>query len=377
MASFEAKVYTLEILDHPNADALELAKVGDYLSIVRKDEFQTGDLAVYIPEQAILPEWLIERLGLVGKLAGKNKDRVKAVKLRGILSQGLVLPLKEVVEDGKVEHLLQVPDAVYHVFHGEDVTALLDIKKYEPEIPVHMAGEVFNAHGLTLKYDIENVKKYPNVLEHGEVVVLTEKIHGTWTCLGWHPDSDYEYLVTSKGLSEKGLAFKLNDANLSNLYVRALASTEDGQHKNVIHRARLLFTYMFTSLVPFYLLGETFGKGVQDLHYGTTKPEFRLFDIYVGKPGEGNYLNATDVKRIAEDLNVSYVPLIHVGPYDRDMLEEFTSGNELISGTGSNIREGVVIRPQIERTDPSLGRVILKSVSDDYLLRKGKATEYQ
>lgn len=96
MAEFECKVYKLEILPHPNADAIELAKVGDYLSIVRKGEFNTGDLGVYIPTSAIVPVWLLKRLGLwddekgKGKLAGKDGNRVKEVRLRGILSEGLV-----------------------------------------------------------------------------------------------------------------------------------------------------------------------------------------------------------------------------------------------------------------------------------------------
>lgn len=46
MATFEAKVYRLTIEEHPNADALELAVVGDYRSIVRKGQFKTGDLGV-------------------------------------------------------------------------------------------------------------------------------------------------------------------------------------------------------------------------------------------------------------------------------------------------------------------------------------------
>ena len=66
MATFEAKVYKLKIEEHPNADALELAVVGDYRSIVRKGQFKTGDLGVYIPEAAVCPDWLIRELGLEG-----------------------------------------------------------------------------------------------------------------------------------------------------------------------------------------------------------------------------------------------------------------------------------------------------------------------
>lgn len=151
MAEFEAKVYKLEIEEHPNADVLELAKVGDYRSIVRKGDFKTGDLGVYIPEAAICPEWLIQQLGLEGRLAGKTKNRVKAVKLRGILSQGLIYPLIHDIdpEGNDLYSMLYSKDGtmVYelNLEVGQDVTELLGLKKYEPPIPVHMAGEVFNA----------------------------------------------------------------------------------------------------------------------------------------------------------------------------------------------------------------------------------------
>ena len=178
MAEFECKVYKLEILPHPNADVIELAKVGDYLSIVKKGDFQTGDLGVYIPEAAICPNWLIVELGLEGKLAGKDKNRVKAIKLRGILSQGLIYPVHYHPREDGDRYEISINGKWLIVKEGQDVTEELGIIKWSPPIPVHMAGEVWNAHGMTLKYDVENFKKYPNVLNEGEHVVMTEKIHG-------------------------------------------------------------------------------------------------------------------------------------------------------------------------------------------------------
>lgn len=178
MAEFECRVYKLEILPHPNADAIDLAKVGDYLSIVRKGEFNTGDLGVYIPEAAICPDWLVTELGLEGKLAGSKHNRVKAIKLRGILSQGLIYPVHYHPREDGDRYEISINGKWLIVKEGQDVTEELGIIKWSPPIPVHMAGEVWNAHGMTLKYDVENFKKYPNVLNEGEHVVMTEKIHG-------------------------------------------------------------------------------------------------------------------------------------------------------------------------------------------------------
>ena len=379
MAEFEAKVYKLTIEEHPNADILELARVGDYLSIVRKGAFKTGDLAVYIPEQAVCPAWLVERLGLTGKLAGPAGNRVKAIKLRGILSQGLIYDL--------IGESTRFPDACTHavqnetqqmgVMIGDDVTEFLGITKYEPVIPTSMSGEVQKAFGLTLKYDIENIKKYPDILITGEEVVITEKIHGTWCCFGYHPDIEGD-IVTSKGLSAQGLIFKINEENLNkNLYVTTLAGyiVRDGKSGNLVAQAKRILG----NVEPFYMLGEIFGPGVQDLHYGTQKA-FRLFDVYVGPPTRGHYLNDQEIRQFVGDFAPVYelmrVPVLYKGPYSKQIVDELTDGKETVSGDEVNVREGIVITPTVERRDVEIGRVILKSVSENYLLRRGSITEY-
>lgn len=90
MSTLRVTAERLTILPHPNADAPELAQVGLYHAVVAKNVYQTGDYALYIPEQAILPDQLIEELGLTGRLSGSKKNRVSAVRLRGELSQGIV-----------------------------------------------------------------------------------------------------------------------------------------------------------------------------------------------------------------------------------------------------------------------------------------------
>ena len=138
MADFEVKTYPIVIEAHPNADRLELARVGDYRSVVAKGQFQSGDICAYIPEASIVPDQLIAEMGLEGKLAGPNHNRVRAVKLRGILSQGLIYPTP-------------------HHPAGVDVATELDIVKYEPPIPVHMSGEVENRFGQTVKFPLGSV----------------------------------------------------------------------------------------------------------------------------------------------------------------------------------------------------------------------------
>lgn len=106
MADFSVRVVRISepVVDHPNADKLSLIKIGGYTCISAKLEdgshrYKQGDLVVYVPEGAVVPEYIL-RQGFwnekdnKGMLAGSKGDRVKAKKLRDIFSQGILLPVK-------------------------------------------------------------------------------------------------------------------------------------------------------------------------------------------------------------------------------------------------------------------------------------------
>jgi RNA ligase (TIGR02306 family) len=361
MSSFSCPVVRLTAVEpHPNADRLELAQVLGWRAVVQKGLHQAGDLVVYIPTEAVLPPGVLERFGFTGKLAGKEKNRVKTVKLRGEISQGLVLPLREVVNfTVNLEHsapALREPAA----WEGEDVSDLLGIVKYEPPIPVHMAGEVEPApEWFRLHYDVENLKNWPDVFREAEPVVVTEKIHGTNCRVGYHREDGF--FVGSRN-KERALLY-----NATNLYWRAAeqAGLRDKLHQYVEDEG-LLFVVVF---------GEVHGAGVQDLHYGHQPGEigFRAFDLLFGRmDGSAEYLRAAVFHPTMYLLGIPAVPLLYVGPYNADAVSLLTDGPDF---SGSHIREGIVIKPAEERYDAKLGRVLLKSVSTKYLLREG-GTEY-
>lgn len=337
MSTFAVLVRRIEVFPHPNADLLELAKVDDYHCVVKKDQFKTGDLIAYIPEAALVPAALIAEMGLTGRLAGSEKNRVKAVKLRGALSQGLVLPARP------------------HWKEGDDVTAELGIIKWIPPIPVHLAGELTPApdgwHGYT---DIENVKRFPGVLQPGEEVVATEKVHGTCTLLGLLGGVR---AVSSKGYGAGGKTIKEDEKNL---YWR-------------MARKFNLFEKM-AGLGNVMLFGETFGAGVQDLGYGMQKgePSFFAFDLSIN----GRYVDYDGFAKICRERDIPISHVLYRGPFGPECLAH-TSGTETFSGKAVHMREGIVIRPVKERYEHDIGRVILKSVNEVYLLRGGEATEFE
>ena len=374
MSAHEVKVYKITVLDeHPNADRLELTTIGAYRCCVMKGVYKVGDLVAYIPEQSVLPPDVLEVLGMVDStlLVGKDKNRVKALKLRKVLSQGLTYPAK--------------PEWVV----GQDVAEELGIIKWVPPIPSHMAGEVFAA-GLdcTLRYDIENWNRYPDVIQEGEPVVMTEKLHGTFCEIAVMPPSleheeQGQFIVASKGQADKGLAFKWKDengrpVNNENLYMRAARSLNiPAKLKDAVYLAEAIDL----PLIPVFLLGEVFGAGVQkNFGYGYNVGQdesigFRVFDIYVGNPGQGAFMPWDMMVEACKRMGLDTVPLLYRGPFSREKLLEIAEGAETITGSNVHMREGTVCKPLIERRDDLLGRVILKRVSERYLL-KGKTTEY-
>jgi RNA ligase (TIGR02306 family) len=122
------------------------------------------------------------------------------------------------------------------------------------------------------------------------------------------------------------------------------------------------------------LFGETSGNGVQDLHYGVPRdePAYFAFDIAI----EGRYLDCDELARICAERGIPTLPLLYRGPFGSNCLA-LAAGREGISGKALHLREGIVIRPVKERFHPELGRVILKCINTEYLVRGGDATEFE
>ncbi|WP_055612230.1 RNA ligase (ATP) [Streptomyces phaeochromogenes] len=355
MSTLRVTAEVLTVHEHPNADALELAQVGLYRAVVAKGVYRTGETAVYIPEQSVLPEELIEELGLTGRLAGSRSDRVKAVRLRGELSQGIVCLPKA----------LAGVDLARAAADGTDFAERLGITKWVPPIPPTMDGEVEPAPDLLPWVDIENIQRYPDIFAPGEDVVLTEKLHGS-ACLLTYFAEDGRVQVSSKGFGGKYLALTEDPRNL---YWRAVHG-----HGVAAAAARLAERLGARRVGVF---GEVYGAGVQDLTYGADGRRetlgYAVFDVSAEIDGEVRWLDATEL--LTGELPL--VPRLYEGPYDIGRVLEFASGRETVSGQGLHLREGVVIRPATERYSPVTGgRAVAKAVSPAYLTRKG-GTEYE
>jgi hypothetical protein len=177
MATFEVLAKRiLELVPIENADAIELARIDGFYSVVRKNQFSVGQIVLYLPEQAVVPENILQAINLwdyekgKGKLTAASGAVIKAIKLRGQLSQGIV------VDEEVLQTILN--DKTFNLVENQDYQETFNITKHVVPIPEHMAGEVFNL-GLKIDFDLENIQKYPNVINDDEdVVIITEKLHG-------------------------------------------------------------------------------------------------------------------------------------------------------------------------------------------------------
>lgn len=384
MSAFQTPLVRISgIESHPNADRLELANVLGYTCVVRKGAFHTGQQVVYLPEGGVVPEWLCRALNLwdeekgTGRLAGKRGLRIKATRLRGTLSQGLLYAASE-DPDGPYLALEGCKQwRLTPTSSGEEIAGALGVEKYVPPVPVAFEGVVVSMHGHTVKFDIESLQSFPDAIAPGDEVVVTEKLHGTWTGISFDPTVDHPDLyhggtiICSKGMSAKGLAFKTDSSNDKNLYVRTWRQflLEPGHWDGIIKEARDCGEAV-------HVLGETFGRGVQDLQYGLTTSAFRVFAVGRGRAKDpaSHFLSADDLAAWCRRFGLEAVP--ELGRFRFSMQAALALRDGKTAFGGVHVREGVVISPNRRR---SLADefAFVKLVSPDYLLRKGQATEFE
>jgi RNA ligase (TIGR02306 family) len=349
MATFVVEVLPLTAVEpHPNADRLELAVVGNYRVIVRKGEFHAGDLVAYIPEASLLPDALVERLDIRAYLAGPRHDRVRAARLRGVLSQGLVYPA----------HADWVA--------GQDVAAELGITKWEPEIPLHMRGTAGAAPTWWKGYDVEPYNRYPHLLTAGEPVYVTEKIHGTCGVFGRDSADESRWFVSSKGHSDGHRVLLPDETNLYWQAARQMRVHEAIGQVGEAERQVQVFGEIYGAQTPG-------GRRIQDLAYNAALGlRLAIFDIAV----DGVFLPYDEAMKATQRMGLAFAPLLYAGPFEPGSILALAEGPETASGTKAHIREGIVIRPQTPRESEEIGRVVLKFVGASYLTRKGEITEF-
>lgn len=319
----EWKVRIVEIVGfgkHPNADTLSITDIEGYPVIFRTGYYEVGEKAIYVPVDSIMPD-TPENYDIFGK-----RLRVKAKKIRGIYSQG---------------YLMKCPQELQHEPLGTIVHQHLGISKYDPEEVLISRGvaESLPKHFVWPSFDLDGLRPNKHVLEIGEPVVITEKIHGAQGKWCW----DGERLwVGSKGQVKK------EDPKL--WWWRA------AKDLNLISAL-----WDFPKKV---FLGEVHGKGVQDLTY-STDINIRFFDVFDGESGK--FLDAEPAWSLIHEAGLQTVPILYQGPWLG--FEEHKHLAEGPSTLAEHVREGFVVKTSTEKWTNRVGRHCFKLVGEGYLLR--------
>jgi len=334
----------------PDADRIVMAKLEgkDFQFVIMKDQFKAADRCVYFPIDSILPDELIERLGLTGKLAGKKKNRVKTVKLRGQISQGLVSRLDILSED--IRNRL---DSV----SVEEITESLGVTKWDPpETPCH-DGVLRPLPDGQSEYDIEGADRFMDVAEKlmDETVVVTEKLEGTNFSVKANVDGSLFVSQKSKTIIPEG------GMDTKNTYWRA------AYKQRVTDFAQALAKKHGKDATVY---GELIGPGIQCNIYNLKDYQVMLFDIRVAF----NWLSPQDME---DEIQAFYgnldckVPTLFKGKLrdwlDGKSIKEASNGPSILMPKRK--REGIVIRPLEEREILHFGRLILKQRSPEYLVK--------
>jgi len=322
-STHKCEIVPVVLEKHPNADTLSTVKIYGYNVCVATKDWEGIDIGAYVVPDSLVPNsgpfmWLFNE---ANKNIDKEQYRIRVKKLRGVVSMGLLVPAPE---GSKI---------------GDDVSEILNVARYEPPEPSSTSGEVEKSPELyTPKYDVDSIYRYEHLFTKGELVNVTEKIHGA---NGRWVFTNGRFYCGSRG------QWKREHTDI--IWWKALHGSTELKEFLMSHPDIVVY-------------GEVYGS-VQSLKYGhaSGKVSMAAFDILNGS----TWVDAKEARNMAP--TIPWVPLIAARyPFDIEELKILADGPSLIPGA-EHMREGIVIKPMKERTCLEIGRVNLKLVSNVFL----------
>ena len=324
-----------EIRPIPDADAIEAAVIGGWVVVIRKGEFAVGDFAIYCELDSWIPHTIAPFLskgheprtfeGIVG-------ERLRTVKLRGVCSQGLLLPLS-------------VVDSDIELTEGTDVSENLGIVKWDAPIPAQLSGIVkgsFPSWGKRTDQErCQNlVDEIQQAYDNDVKFEVTIKLDGTSMSFGKSPDG--EYTICSRNLN-------LKTDQSGNTLVNLCSKYE-------IERK-------LQDLPSIMLSGECIGEGVQKNKETIKGQDVYIFDVW--DPIRQSYVSNDERYELVSKLGLKHVPILHksitlkeLGLHNVFDILKYAEGPSL----NAKSREGIVFKS----VD---GHFSFKAISNAWLLK--------
>ena len=316
----------LDIQPISGADKIECVSVLGWKIVAQKGIHIPGQLVVYIEIDSVLPE-RPEFLFLKDR-----KFRIKTIKLRGQISQGICFPLAILPEGTQVEE-------------GLDVTDVLGVSKYEIPISPQLRGLIKGSFpGYLRKTDEPRIQSFPEVLNEikEKYVYITEKVDGTSVTFS-HKDGEIE--ICSRNLS--------------------LKETEDNLYWKIFRKYNI--EKILKELGNFAIQGEIAGPGIQKNPLGLQEHQLFIFNVYdINRHCYENFFSFNEI------CNRYNLPKVKILWKDVKFVWSIENLLEMAKGTyeSNKPREGIVIRPMLELYSSTLkDRLSFKVINNDYLLK--------
>mgnify|MGYP002780788715 CR=1 FL=1 len=332
----------------PNADAIERIRVLGWWIVVKKGEFSPGDKVVYCEIDSLLPERpefeFLRASSFKPTVFGPDGAaqapgfRIKTIRLRGQVSQGICFPLSILPAGAPADE-------------GADVTDALGVRKWEPPVPAGMTGRVKGSFpGILPKTDETRVQVLePTIAKHrGRTFYVTEKLDGSsFTAFV----REGEFGVCSRNLL-------LDTADEGSLFMRVARRFGLEERLKAFAAAR-----GFDVAVQ----GEVIGPGVQGNKYALPEIALRVFNVF--DVSGYRFLDHADMLAAVAEMGLELVP--QLGTLDLahgvDELVALSEGMSVLNPKAH--REGLVLRPLVEVRDDYLGRLSFKAINPKFLLK--------
>ena len=326
----------------PGADNIELVTVGGWNAITKKGEYKVDDLVIVATTDAVIPQKLSDDLGVTNYL--RKGQRVRTVKLRGVYSECLIIPMTSLSGKGAKN----IP--------GTDLMQTLGITKYEPPVKtvqLSVGGRKIKYHqnpNFKVYHKFPNQKNVPDMFTEEDEVVITRKLHGTNSRFGivrkkrlslWdrvkmffgNQWAGFDYVLGSHNVEKGSDSQGFYDTNVW----EEVAIKYNIRQKLWDHVKDTYEPFDLTEGVVIY--GEIYGAGIQkNYDYGLTDIKFAGFDVQV----DGEYQPYMREKAHFEVMDLPQAELLYSGSWNKEIQDSFVFDN-FIEGTKVP-HEGVIVK---------------------------------
>ena len=346
------------------ADNIEQVLVGGWNAITKKGEYQVDDLVVVATTDAVIPQSLSDLMEVTSYL--RKGQRVRTVKLRGVYSECLIIPMSYVAKSkmGREGYM-----------DGQDMMSILGVTKYEPPVKtvqLSVGGRKIKYHqnpNFKVYYKFPNQKNVPDMFSEEDEVVITRKLHGTNARYGivrkkklslWdrvkmlfgNQWAAFEYVYGSHNVEKGSDSQGFYDTDVW----KTVANTYDIRGKLWAHVKDTYEPFDLTEGVVVY--GEIYGAGIQkNYEYGLTDVKFAGFDVEV----DGIYQPYVNETVHFDCLQLPQVELLYQGSWNKEEQDKYVFKNN-IEGTKVP-HEGIVVKSVTGDR-----RKVSKVINPDYLI---------